>query len=91
VPEAESRLMCITRAGRAVSVTNGRARVEFFDGRALDGVDVSVVDAKKGEFVEVFGNLALSILSASEARAKRKAWMEIRKAVVATAPGRVSR
>jgi len=82
--------MCVTRAGRAVSVSNGRARVEFFDGRALDDVDVSVVNAAKGEFVEVFGNLALSVLSPSEARLRRKAWAEVRKAVTMP-PVRASR
>lgn len=82
--------MCITRAGRAVQVLNGRARVEFFDGRTLDGVDVSVVSAKKGEFVEVFGNMALSVLSASEARKRKAAWAEVGKAarVAAEAPFR---
>jgi hydrogenase maturation factor len=72
--------MCITRAGKAVSVSKGRARVEFFDGKTLDDVDVSVVSAKKGEFVEVFGNLALSVLSASDARARKRAWGDVRKA-----------
>ncbi len=72
--------MCITRVGKTVSVSKGRARVEFFDGRALDDVDVSVVKAGKGEFVEVFGNLALSVLTPSEARVRRKAWGDVRKA-----------
>ena len=72
--------MCVTRAGKAVSVSNGRARVEFFDGKALDDVDVSVVGAKKGEFVEVFGNLALSVLSTADARARKRAWREVREA-----------
>ncbi len=79
--------MCVTRAGKVVSASRGRARVEFFDGRALDDVDVSVVDARKGEFVEVFGNLALSVLSAPEARSKKKAWDEVRKAVAQTSGG----
>jgi hydrogenase maturation factor len=83
--------MCITRAGKAVSVSNGRARIEFFDGNALDDVDVSVVSAKKGEFVEVFGNLALSILSESEARARKKAWKEIRKAAALQPVGAAGR
>jgi len=74
--------MCVTRAGRVVWATKGRARVEFFDGRALDDVDISVVNARKGEFVEVFGNLALSVLSSSEARSRRNAWDEIRKAAM---------
>jgi len=60
-----------------VSVSDGRARVEFFDGRALDEVDVSLVKSKKGEFVEVFGNMALSTLTPSEARAKKKAWAAV--------------
>ncbi len=77
--------MCVTRAGRAVAVSNGRARVEFFDGRALDGVDVTLVKAKKGEFVEVFGNMALSVLSASEARARKKAWAEVRRGAALSA------
>ena len=76
--------MCITRAGRVVFASKGRARVEFFDGRALDDVDVSVVNAHKGEFVEVFGNLALSLLSASEARSKKKAWAEVTRAAMQT-------
>jgi len=72
--------MCVTRAGKAVSVSKGRARVEFFDGRAMDDVDVSIVNAKKGEFVEVFGNMALSVLTASEARARKKVWGEVQRA-----------
>jgi len=73
--------MCVTRAGKVVSASHGRARVEFFDGRALDDVDVSVVDAKTGTFVEVFGNLALGVLSPAEARRRRQAWTEVARAL----------
>ena len=59
---------------------DGKARVAFFDGRSLDGVDVSVVSAHRGAYVEVFGNLALSILGQSEAKERRKAWEVIKKA-----------
>jgi len=79
--------MCVTRAGKVVSASKGRARVEFFDGRALDDVDLSVVGAQKGEFVEVFGNLALSVLSASEARSRKRAWDEVRKAALEITAG----
>jgi hydrogenase maturation factor len=74
--------MCITRVGRVEGVSEGKARVAFFDGRALDGVDVSVISARKGTYVEVFGNLALSTLGQAEARQRREAWETIRKAVV---------
>jgi len=76
--------MCVTRAGKVVSTSRGSARVEFFDGRALDDVDVSVVDAKKGAFVEVFGNLALGVLSPAEAKRRKQAWAEVAKAVEAS-------
>jgi len=54
--------------------------VEFFDGRTLSEVDLAVADARKGEYVEVFGNMAISILSGSEGRSRRRAWAEVRKA-----------
>jgi hydrogenase maturation factor len=79
--------MCVTRAGKVVSASKGRARVEFFDGRALDDVDLCVVNAQKGDFVEVFGNLALSVLSPSEARSKKKVWTEVRKAATQSTAG----
>jgi hydrogenase maturation factor len=82
--------MCIARVGRAVSVSDGKARVEFFDGRALDDVDVSLVKATPGEYVEVFGNLALAKLSRAEARSRREAWAEVRLAAMQP-PARASR
>ena len=63
-----------------VGLAEGRGRVEFFDGRSLDEVDFSVVGASVGSYVEVFGNMALSVLSAAEARSRRKAWSEVRRA-----------
>jgi hydrogenase maturation factor len=83
--------MCVTRAGKAVAVSEGRAQVEFFDGRTLDGVDVSMVRARKGDFVEVFGNLALSILTPAEARSKKRAWTELIKAVALDTGRRAAR
>lgn len=74
--------MCITRVGKVRSTAQGFATVDFFDGRALDGVDLSMVGATRGDFVEVFGNLALSVLSSSEAKIRRAAWKEIRKAAI---------
>jgi hydrogenase maturation factor len=75
--------MCITRVGKVLSVSQGRAEVEFFDGKDVGDVDASLVGAvKKGVFVEVFGSLALSVLSTSEARRRRALWNEVRKAAM---------
>lgn len=59
------------------SSTKGRATVKLFDGRTLEGVDVSYVRAPKGAFVEVFGGLALSVLTDKEARRRRAAWRDV--------------
>jgi len=80
--------MCITRVGKVISSLKGRASVEFFDGRSLDGVDVSLVEAAQGDFVEVFGNLALSVVSPSDARRRRAAWKEVREAAIVVLPKR---
>ena len=63
-----------------LQVDAGKATVEFFDGRTATGVDVSLIGASKGSFVEVFGDLALSLLSQSEASRRRSAWAEVRRA-----------
>jgi hydrogenase maturation factor len=83
--------MCITRVGRVLEASKGRAVVEFFDGRTLADVDLSVVDTRRGEFVEVFGNMALSVLTPSEARIRKRAWAEVRDAALKVSAGAVSR
>ena len=72
--------MCIARVGKVVELSDGSATVEFFDGRTLEGVDLTVARGRVGSYVEVFGNVALSILGTSEVRSRRRAWAEVRKA-----------
>jgi len=80
--------MCITRVGRIETASDGKARVAFFDGRTLDGIDVSMVNARKGAYVEVFGNLALSILGQAEAKRRKEAWETIKKVTAQGPPAR---
>jgi hydrogenase maturation factor len=80
--------MCIARVGKVMTTSQWRASVDFFDGRALDGVDISMVAAARGDFVEVFGNLALSVITPSDAKKRRAAWKEIREAAIVTLPKR---
>jgi hydrogenase maturation factor len=72
--------VCIARVGKVVGLSDGMATVEFFDGGCLGGVDLGVAGGKVGSYVEVFGNLALSVLSASEVRNRRRIWSEVREA-----------
>ena len=60
-----------------LGASRGKALVEFFGGRTLSEVDIAMIDAKKGEYVEVFGNMALSVLSGAEARSRKKAWADV--------------
>lgn len=70
-----------------VAASKGRGTVEFFDGGTLAGVDVSVAGAARGSYVEVFGDLALSVLTAAEARVRRREWNAVRRAASAPVAG----
>ena len=72
--------MCTTRVGKVLDISGRNALIEFFDGRTSDAIDISMVEARVGSYVEVFGNLALSLLSEAEAKKRRLAWKEIMKA-----------
>jgi hydrogenase maturation factor len=75
--------VCVTRVGKVLSVARGTAAVRFFDGRENSEVDVSVLkDVENGSFVEVYGNLALSILRKAEAKKRLEAWEEVRRAAM---------
>ena len=80
--------MCVTRVGKVKSELKGKASVDFFDGRSLEGVDVSMVGAAPGDYVEVFGNLALSLVTPSDAKKREAAWKEVRRAAIITVPKR---
>lgn len=81
--------MCITRVGKVLVVRDGWAEVEFFGREETGDVDVSVVGGvAKGAFVEVFGDLALSVLSASEAKRRKAIWEEVSRAAIIAPPRR---
>ena len=81
------RGMCIARVGRVLVAAGGKGRVEFFDGRTMDGVDLAVAGAGEGDFVEVFGNLALGTIAQEEARVRKKAWKAVRRAAAVQKAG----
>ena len=65
---------------------------QFFGAGDVGEVDVSVVGGvTKGAFVEVFGDLALSVLSTSEAKRRKAVWDEVRKAALMPSPRRGAR
>ena len=74
------QVVCIARVGRVVEASSGRGTVKFFDGGTSDDIDLTMAKAGRGAYVEVFGNLALSVLSTSDAKLRRKEWTAVRKA-----------
>jgi hydrogenase maturation factor len=73
--------MCIAKVGRVLSVRQGKATVKFFDDNVMQEVDVAMVNAAKGSYVEVFANLAISRLSREEAEVRREAWLSVMSAL----------
>lgn len=71
--------MCVTRVAKVVSVAGDKAVVRLADGRELREVDVSMVDAKRGCYVEVFADQALSMLTEEEAALRSELWKELMK------------
>ncbi len=53
------------------------ARARFLDSGALRDIDVSLVDAKKGSYVEVFADHAISSLSREEAERKAELLVQV--------------
>jgi hydrogenase maturation factor len=70
--------VCIARVGRILRLQGDRALVEFFDYDTARDVDVSMVDATKDAYVEVFGDRAIARLTKRDAEARKKIWSELR-------------
>lgn len=71
--------MCVTRVAKVVSVVGDKAVVRLADGREIADVDVSMVDAKRGGYVELFADQALSTLTEEEASLRAELWKELEK------------
>lgn len=81
--------MCVTRSGLVVSVESGTARVRFLDTNAVGEVDVSMVDAGKGSYVEVFADRAIGCITKDEAEYKRDLRLELAR-ITRASPSQVS-
>jgi hydrogenase maturation factor len=76
--------VCVTRVAKVESVKGGEALVRFADNDATRLVDVSMVEAKKGGYVEVFADQALSSLTEEEASWRKQVWSELKQKLEAT-------
>ncbi len=67
--------MCLAVPGQVISVEGSQANVDF--GGVLRKVNVSLVDAKVGEWVVVHAGFAIEKMDEEEARETLKLWGEM--------------
>lgn len=63
---------------QVISVQGDKANVKFVESEATRVVDVSMVETRKGGYVEVFADQALSSLTKAEAEWRKKVWLDLR-------------
>jgi len=73
--------MCVTRVAKVVSIEGDFALVKFLDDEVTRKIDISMVKVAKNSFVEVFADSALNLLTADEARWRKKLWLEMRQSM----------
>ena len=69
--------MCVTRVGRILSIQGTIASVFYLDDLVVCEVDVSMVHAWKGSYVEVFAEQAIGRITKREAEFKRDLRLEM--------------
>jgi len=68
--------MCLAIPGKVMSITGDKAQVDFGEG-VLREVNVTLVDAKKNDYVLVHAGYAIQIVDEEEAQETLKLWWEI--------------
>ena len=68
--------MCLAIPAKVVKIQDGKAQVDFGEG-VLREVDVSLVEAKVGDYVLVHAGYAIQVLSPEEAEETLHLWSEI--------------
>ena len=70
--------MCISRVGKVLSIDKTRAEIQLLgDDRIVEEVDISMIAAKIDSYVEVFANIALSVISTRDAMKRKKMWVAV--------------
>jgi hydrogenase expression/formation protein HypC len=70
--------MCLTFPGKVVAIMGESASVDYGPDGVRDNVNVSLVDARIGNYVLVQGGFAIRLLSNREAEEALEAWKVIR-------------
>jgi hydrogenase expression/formation protein HypC len=73
--------MCLAYPGKVMKLDGDFARVDFGEGTIRNDINVSLVQAKMGDYVLVHAGYAIQILDEAEARETLRYWQEILAAV----------
>ena len=73
--------MCLAYPGKVIELDGDFARVDFGEGTIKEGVNISLVQAKVGDYVLVHAGYAIQIVDEAEARETLKYWRQILAAV----------
>jgi hydrogenase expression/formation protein HypC len=76
-------VMCLAIPGKVVSVEKDKAKVDFGEG-VLREVNVTLVNAKVGEYVLVHAGYAIQVLDEKEALETLSLWNQILEAELET-------
>jgi len=69
--------MCLAFPGRVLSIDGDFAKVDFGEGTAREGINVSLVEAKPGQYVLVHAGYAIQVMDEKEAQKTLSYWREI--------------
>jgi len=75
--------MCLAIPAKVISVKEDKAKVDFGEG-VLREVNVTLVNAKVGDYVLVHAGYAIQVLDEKEAQETLRLWNEILEAEVET-------
>jgi len=69
--------MCLAFPGRVLSIDGDFAKVDFGEGTAREGINVSLVEVKPGQYVLVHAGYAIQVMDENEAQKTLSYWREI--------------
>jgi hydrogenase expression/formation protein HypC len=69
--------MCLAYPGKIVDLNGDFARVDFGEGTIKEGVNISLVQARIGNYVLVHAGYAIQIVDEAEARQTLEYWQQI--------------
>ena len=69
--------MCLAFPGRVISIEGDFAKVDFGEGTAREGINVSLVEVRPGQYVLVHAGYAILVMDEKEAQKTLSYWREI--------------